>query len=113
MKRGVTRLVFLVGRYVIKIPNFTNSHLHFLNGCYANYSERNYCKMFSKMPEFLNLVAYSYFCSWFGLIQIQQRTIICSDDDYINYEKFITVCSDCKPINFGSIDNIIVCVDYP
>lgn len=111
MKNGVTRLVFFVGKYVIKIPNFTHCHLHFLNGCYANCAERNYCKMFNGMPEFLNLVAKSYFCSWFGLIQIQQRVQICTE--HIDYDAFENVCSDRKPSNFGTIDGRIVCVDYP
>ena len=31
MKKGVTRLVFKIGNYVIKIPNFTYSHKNFLD----------------------------------------------------------------------------------
>jgi hypothetical protein len=33
---GVTRIVLLIGRYAVKIPNFTVQHHHFLHGCYAN-----------------------------------------------------------------------------
>lgn len=73
MKKGVTRVVFELGRYVIKIPRIDNNHLNFLQGCLANWRERNYCKMFKDLPEFYNKVAPSFFCSWFGLFQIQGR----------------------------------------
>ena len=73
MKKGVTRVVFKLGRYVIKIPRIDNNHLNFLQGCLANWRERNYCKMFKDLPEFYNKVAPSFFCSWFGLFQIQGR----------------------------------------
>lgn len=72
IKKGVTRIVFILNKIVVKIPNFTYSHLNFLNGCCSNWSERNYCKMFKNMKQ-LDLVAPSLFCLPFGLLQIQKN----------------------------------------
>lgn len=115
---GVTRLVILIGNYAIKIPNFTKEHRHFLYGCYANYSERNYCKVFKpineEMSKFYNLVAPSYFCSWFGLIQIQGRCKPINrhlTKKEINFFKDVHG-GDYKKENFGYYNDKLVCLDY-
>lgn len=116
MKKGTTRIVFILfEKWVIKIPNFTYSHLHFLNGCYANYSERDYCKKFKNLPEFYCKVAPSLFCSWFGLIQIQMycKPLIYAISDY-DLERLSDVRGrETKTQNFGLYKNKIVCLDYP
>jgi hypothetical protein len=113
---GCTRIVFLISRYAIKIPNFIYCHQHFLQGCYANWSERNLCKTFKSRvaPNFINLVAPSYFCSWFGLIQIQAR---CDPklEDLTNREikLYEPLCGgDFKKENFGYYKGRLVCLDY-
>lgn len=112
-RKGITRLVFIFKHFVIKIPNFTCQHNHFLLGCYANWSERRFCKIMKK-TKFYNLVAPSLFCSWFGLFQVQRRCIELDrhlTDEEI--EKFRGVCQgDLKPENFGYYQNRIVCLDY-
>jgi len=115
MNEGITRLVFKVGNHVIKIPNFKHSHLHFLNGCYANWSERNYCKMFKDIPEFLHKVAPSLWCSWFGLVQIQAY---CKPlDREITREELVYFKDvrkgERKSTNFGYYNGKVVCFDYP
>ncbi len=115
--KGITRIVFLIGKYAIKIPNFKYQHNHFLQGCYANWSERKYCKDFKTANYEGNMyewVAPSYFCSWFGLVQIQAR---CE-----TYNKHLTkeqkefykpLCgTDNKKENFGLLNGKLVCVDY-
>lgn len=108
---GVTRLVFLIGRYAIKIPNFTYSHLHFLNGCYSNWSERHVTKL--KIEEFQVKTAPTLFCSWFGLLSVQIRAepriadLTEAEKDY-----FKNQTTDIKPQNFGYIKGRLVCVDY-
>ena len=114
-QKGVTRIVFLIGNYAIKIPNFTVCHLHFLHGCYANWSERHYCKIMKNIEndKFYNLVAPSIFCSFFGLIQVQKRCIELdrhlTDDEIL---KFKDICNDIKKENFGYFNGILVCLDY-
>ena len=69
IKKGITRTCFLVGPIAIKLPRIYK-HLYFLQGCYSNYSERNFCKMFRNYDgeiRFQDYVAPSYFLSNFWL----------------------------------------------
>lgn len=116
VKMGVTRIVFLVGRYAIKIPNFKNGHMNFLNGCLCNCRERDFCKKFIGVQNniFYDLVAPSIFCSFFGLLQIQKR---CNPLKRELTEKEIShfkeICNgDIKRENFGVLNNKLVCLDY-
>lgn len=116
-RKGVTRIVFIFSFFVIKIPNFTNYHLHFLQGCYSNWSERNYCKMFKNVEDnkFYDLVAPSYFCSWFGLLQIQAKCepkLENLTDNEIEFYKNVHN-GDFKKENFGYYNGKLVCLDYP
>lgn len=113
---GVTRIVILIGKYAIKVPNFTYSHDNFLKGCSANWNERAFCRMFKNTTgtEIYHRVAPSYFCSWFGLIQIQARCNPYADSlsktalEYL----FNQVCTDIKSDNIGIYKGRLVCFDY-
>lgn len=112
--KGITRRVFLIGRYAVKVPRVTNM-LHFLYGCYGNWSERQYCRMMKGVDDnqFYNLVAPSLFCSWFGLIQIQRRVDQpIRDDEDISYLLEVSG-GETKPPNFGYFNGRVVCCDYP
>lgn len=117
MRKGTTRLVFLLGKYAIKIPNFTYSWQNFLTGCLANCNERTFCKQYKGMLEY-NLVAKTYFSSWFGLINIQERLeplhYEMYDPDGAVREFFKGICSDIKSSNFGfrAGSKSLVCLDY-
>lgn len=116
-RSGITRIVFLIGDLAVKIPNFTLNHRHFLQGCYANWSERTCYKYWRKCnySELYELVCPSYFCSWFGLIQVQKR--ISSLDRELTKEeiyRFKGICGqDIKKENFGYHRGKVVCLDYP
>ena len=120
VKRGVTRLVILIGNFVIKIPRLDNGQEMFLLGCLSNWRERSFCKMFSRMPEFYNLVVPTIFCSWFGLFQIQLR---CSNkkfsksveelEDYMRvYQEGKRLGFDAKRVNLGWYKGRWVWLDY-
>lgn len=117
IKSGVNRVVFVLGRYAFKFPNFMHSHLHFIHGCYANCKERDYYRVHSKSVYEGNMaehVAPSLFCSWFGLVQVQSRCDVL-DRDLTDEEKefFVPLCGlDNKRSNFGLIDGKLVCLDY-
>lgn len=118
IEQGISRIVFLVGNYAIKIPNFHYSHSHWLQGCYANWSERNYYKVFSKADYEENMVEHvapSLFCSWFGLVQIQARCEPMEEDLTDEQKEFYyPLCArDCKKQNFGWYKGKLVCLDYP
>ncbi len=113
---GITRIIFIFNRFVIKIPNFSCNHHHFLQGCYANRSERRFYKIFKGMHDqrYYQLVCPSYYCSWFGLFQIQARCLplerkLTRDE----YEKFKGIAhNDMKKENFGFHKDRLVCLNY-
>jgi hypothetical protein len=106
---GCYRIVLLIGKYAIKIANFKGRHLDFLLGCYNNYKERSYYKQTADIR-----VAKSYFCSWFGLIQIQKRyNMLERDLTNQEIESFSDVhFGDYKRENFGLENNQLKCLDY-
>lgn len=117
--KGVTRLVFGLGdSLVVKIPNFTFSHSNFLRGCIANWNERNYYKLFSKMQlnnEHTQYVAPCYYCAPFGLFSLYAR---CRVNKRELTELELSTLSkysggDNKPTNFGYYKGRLVCLDYP
>ena len=120
---GVTRIVFVFKKYVIKIPNFTHCHLHFIEGCYANWSERLFTKQFKNVDWKWNdrpvnshdLIAPTYFCLWFGLFSIQAKAMPMlenlTDEQKKLYEPLCQ--TDCKKENFGWLNGKLVCIDYP
>lgn len=103
---GITRNVILIGKYAFKFPTL-HSHIHFLNGCYANYSERRFYKIFKGVyvsdEKGSNIqVAPSLFCSYFGLLQIQRRlTPLTRDLTPTEVELFKGVCTDIKKKTSG------------
>lgn len=112
IKIGCTRIVFILKTIVIKIPNFLYQHNHFLQGCYANWSERYFTKIF-KNNILIEKVAPTLFCSYFGLISIQKKVIELNRNlttEEINHFQEIT--SDIKIQNFGYLNNKLVCIDY-
>lgn len=113
-RNGVTRLVFVFHRFVVKIPNFTCQHDHFLNGCSASWRERKYWKQW-RNTEMGNRLCPTIFCSWFGLIQIQKRAAILPNDRFLSEEElrpFGDFATDIKPSNFGHYNGRLVIVDY-
>lgn len=117
MKRGITRLVFFVGKYAIKIPNVNNGMCNFLEGCLSNWKERKYYKQFINADYNGNMVEYaapSLFCSWFGFIQLQKRCYpLLRDLTSDEKEFFKPLCgTDNKKENFGFLNGKLVCLDY-
>lgn len=117
-RKGITRIVLIFDSFVIKIPNFTHSMLHFLDGCHANWSERSYCRLHKNAVYEDNMYEYvapSFWCSWFGLIQIMAKCEI--NDEHLSAEQqafYEPLCkTDIKKQNFGFYKGRLVCLDYP
>ena len=112
--KGITRIVLLLFGYAIKFPNPFNGHLNFLCGCLSNYKERWFYKHFREYKPISELICPSYFCSWFGLLQIQRRCVVNTRElTEEELERFESVRDgESKPENFGYIDNRLVCFDY-
>lgn len=66
--RGVGRTVFLIGKWVIKVPSFRHGIKYFVMGMLSNMNERErwqLSKHTSLMP--------TYLCVPFGLLAVQKR----------------------------------------
>lgn len=111
LKKGATRLVFLIGGWAVKIPNFTYSHANFLNGCHANWQERVVTRY--RLPEFIERAAPCVFCAWFGLLSVMRRVEINTEPLTREQKKYFkNQTTDYKPCNFGYLNGRLVCVDY-
>ena len=121
-RNGICRIVFLIGEYAIKVPNFTYCWHHFLQGLLSNINENKTWKYngFDKNRKKVrdDLLCPVIWCSWGGWILVMKKAVPCTfvseGGDYIDFSKWI-VCGwggDDKADNYGYIDNKIVKLDY-
>lgn len=121
IRHGTTRIVLVFKRFVVKIPNFIFSHNNFLQGCVANWRERNFYKNFKGCyvgewgADLTDFVSPSYYCSIFGLFQIQAKCEpLLRDLTKFEEKTFKSVCGgDFKKENFGYHKGVLVCLDFP
>lgn len=105
---------------MFKYPSFRNGIKAFISGCYSNWMERWYIKQLTyKKSNLYNqkdlmLIPPSYFCTWFGLIQIQHYCTPLHRE--LKMKEMLMFCkisgNDLKPKNFGYYDGTLVCFDY-
>ena len=114
MRKGITRICFKFYKYAIKLPNPFNGHQNFLEGCLSNCKERNFYKNFKDFIPHGKLIAPSYFCSIFGIVQIQGYcTVLTRDLTDSELREFDPVRGgESKRINFGYFKGSLVCLDY-
>ena len=112
IRKGTNRIVFCIGKYAIKIPNFSYSQDLFLRGCYSNLRER---KLYKQFKTFDYNLCPSYFCSWLGFMQIQLRCQSPVTPEIVDILKRKTrnkFINDIKADNIGIYKNEIFFVDY-
>lgn len=111
-KRGITREVFLIGKYAIKIPSFRSYKL-FLTGILCNIQER----MFSKGLK-TDLICPVLLMSPLGFVIIMPR---CEPSGFKSSEEVFGVIQkyrdagipvECKPCSFGFLNGRLVALDY-
>lgn len=111
-RKGVTRNVILIGRYVIKIPTFTQWNL-FLHGLLGNMNE----KIWWKNSGDLRLCPVLWSCPG-GFLNIMARAREVTVNEYLGMSKkymknyFDTIPVEIKPSSFGWIDRRLVAIDY-
>ena len=119
IKRGSTRIVFLIGNWAIKIPNFAEWRL-FLHGLLGNMQEKRFsiypeiCPIiFSIRGGFMNIAKRARELSEeefereiLGKCKCTQTSVIFIDENYrkLRIEK--------KASSFGWLDGKIVIIDY-
>lgn len=135
-RTGITRIVFVFKNVVVKIPNFSYSWRHFLQGLIANINENRAWKWNSGKYETgqSHLLCPVIWCSWGGWILIMAKA------DMSKWEKEVMAMppienTDCEKIkesnnqlykqwidfgfggddkcdNYGYYQNKLVKVDY-
>lgn len=118
IKKGITRIVFIFDKIVIKIPNF-HTWKQMLNGFLANMNEREFNKI-----NHIGL-AKVYFSSIYGFFLIMEKADEIIDIDEYKFRVIINkkykfdelsdfILSDLKKDNFGYRKNTktIIKIDY-
>jgi hypothetical protein len=113
VKRGVTRTVYLIGRWAIKVPSLRvgkwglRKAIHQAAlGIAANNTELEWSGVVGVAPVRASL---------FGVVQVYDRCLpVCSfDGDYSVVCDVRPVATfDCKPQNLGVLSGRVVWVDY-
>lgn len=107
IKTGITRTVFLVGRYAIKVPVMRYGLDAWAWGIVSNVSEREW-HTFEEWKGKVVPVLHSFLG---GLIQVYPRCEpFRSGMTYPEFPSFGP--SDKKPENYGVLNGTVVCLDY-
>jgi hypothetical protein len=127
-RQGITRIVIEFQKVVVKIPNFTYSFKHFLQGWEANLDEKFRWNL--SHSDLLCPVVGSY-CVCFFLVMKKADmkrheeeirnlpTVNSKEDAVLSQQNFYRIWieegygGDDKPDNYGYIDGRLVKVDYP
>lgn len=112
IRHGSTRIVFLIGSYAIKLPDFTCEWRLFLQGLLANMQERVFWT--TKWAK-LCPVVFSLPGGWLVVMQrarpMTESEFALMDEDWLNEENGV-VPSEFKQNSFGWVDGRIVAIDY-
>lgn len=117
---GVTRIVFEFDKFVIKIPNFKYSWMHFLKGLIANMNENSIWKWQAHpnnetaRPDLLCPVLWASCGGWILIMQKAVRCEWINDESQWNYKEWIDAGfgGDDKPDNYGYLNGKMVKLDY-
>lgn len=115
---GVTRTVFLVGKYAVKIPCVHRTYAMFIEGIRSNLAEGRFVGYEPQAP-----IARTLYSNRFGLLNIQERVrpvsgknklfrialVELSACEFFNRD---FIMDDPKPDNFGYKQNKLVKIDY-
>lgn len=112
-KRGVSRDVFLVGRWAVKLPKLTYGWKMFLCGLLANMQERSFAA--TKWPQ-LCPVSFSLPGGW---LVVMHRARVMTEEEFSSFDAkafcdqpdYIVPC-EFKSDSFGWLDGRIVVIDY-
>lgn len=116
-RKGSTRIVFLIKKHAIKIPNFLDGWTLFLKGLLANIQESNTWEWWripnSELFERSELLCPIIWRSWGGWIVVMKRADPITNQDtrpvFLQLEYFI---KDHKDDNYGIINGKVVMIDY-
>lgn len=112
-RTGCTRIVCLLWRWAVKLPNFTDGWRMFLKGLLANMQEAQFSR--TKWPK-LCPVVWSIPGGW---IVIMRRAKVLTDDEFLQCvpdgwieEPDYIIPAELKSNSFGWLNGKIVAIDY-
>lgn len=117
IKRGVTRIVFLVGPYAIKVPK-PKIWRHFLLGLLSNMNEKSQwdISLITGKSEYLCPVVWMCFGGWVLVMKRCEPYPSLKEDWDLFKEKIIKHLEvhegDDKPTNYGIFEGRLVKLDY-
>lgn len=113
-RQGVTREVFLIGRWALKVPKLTKGWRMFLSGLLANMQERDFGR---NGWEQLCPVVFSLPGGW--LVVMRRASVLTlrewhsfDAEDFIVNGPGAMLPVENKPDSFGRLDGRIVAIDY-
>lgn len=115
LKRGITREVFLIGKYAFKLPSVRNWWL-FLEGlqCNMNEKERQYCSdqfcpiVFSLPGGFLNVMKRCTPLKVYDYEEMNKVFYLSKETEEGNVHRYV----ENKQCSFGILNGKLVAVDY-
>lgn len=112
-RTGCTRIVFLVGDFAIKVPNFMDGWKLFLNGLLANMQERVFGE--TKWPK-LCPVLFSIAGGWMVVMRrVREMTseefLVFDSKSWADAGDYLVPCEH-KANSFGWLKGEVVCLDY-
>ncbi len=107
VRSGITRIVWLIGPYAIKIPNPRYGWDKFLRGLLSNMTEYR----FTPLAEKFNLTPVIW-SLWGGWLNIQLRCEPITDEEFSRLNESDWMTCDFKRENFGKLNGRILLLDY-
>lgn len=108
---GTTRVVFLVGRWAVKVPRVKWGWRGFLRGSLANLSEQEWSR-YEPSPPTCPPNPVLRAAPW-GLANVYRRATPYTDDfDRDRDRPLFGIFGDAKAINLGWVDGRLVLLDY-
>lgn len=107
VRSGITRIVWLIGPYAIKIPNPRYGWGKFLYGLLSNMTERR----FSTVAEKFRLAPVIW-SMWGGWLNVQRRCEPIIDEEFEALNEDDWIPCDFKRENFGKLNGRILLLDY-
>lgn len=111
--RGVTRHVFIVGRWALKVPRLNYGWAMFLRGLLGNMQEATWgrCGWDGICPVVFALPG--------GFVIVQRRVRVMTDEEFAAFDwraftrrKGYRIPAERKSDSFGWLDGAVVAIDY-
>jgi hypothetical protein len=110
VRHGITRTVFLVGNYAVKVPRLSIPWpwQHRVRGLLANITEHN---LYQAHQYYKNALCPVLWCSWGGFVLVMRRARPYPAGMVPKADQ-CSLTTDHKPENYGVLNGSVVCIDY-